>query len=43
MEWLVNPTRRTGRPMREAKGWELLERHFPMVYASRSIGDPRDI
>lgn len=42
MQWLVSAKRRTGKPLREAKGWELLEKHFPKVYASRSIGDPRE-
>ena len=42
MQWLVDGKRKKGRPLSERKGWELLERHFPMVYASRSIGDPRE-
>lgn len=42
MQWLVSPKRKKGRPLSERKGWELLEKHFPRVYASRSIGDPRD-
>ncbi len=42
MQWLVDGKRKKGRPLSGRKGWELLERHFPMVYASRSIGDPRE-
>ena len=42
MQWLVDSKRKTGRSLSERKGWELLERHFPMVYASLSIGDPRE-
>ncbi len=42
MKWLVDGKRKKGRPLSERKGWELLEKHFPRVYASRSIGDPRE-
>lgn len=42
MQWLVDGKRKKGRALSERKGWELLERHFPKVYASRSIGDPRE-
>jgi hypothetical protein len=41
MLWLVNPKRKKGRRLSEEKGWDLLERHFPKVYALKQIADPR--
>lgn len=44
MLWLIDPKRRKGRerqPLGVEKAWQLLEDHFPMVYAVHSIGDPR--
>ncbi len=43
MQWLVDAKRRKGRPLSQDKGWALLERHFPKVYAAHSIGDPRPL
>ncbi|MEY8689877.1 MAG: hypothetical protein AB9M53_08365 [Leptothrix sp. (in: b-proteobacteria)] len=44
MQWLIDPRRRRkgGRLLSESKGWELLETHFPRVYAANSVGDPRE-
>lgn len=42
LQWLINPARRKGRMLGEAKGWELFEKHFPLAYNTFSIGDPRD-
>lgn len=42
MSWLIRGKRRTGRPISEAKGWELLERYFPNVYHEHSVADPRE-
>lgn len=44
MQSLINPVRRRreGRRMSESKGWELLEQYFPKVYATNSVGDPRE-
>lgn len=36
MDWLCNGRRRSGRKLREEKGWEILERVFPKVYEARS-------
>ena len=36
MDWLCNGPRRSGRKLREEKGWEILERVFPKVYEARS-------
>jgi len=36
MDWLCNGRRRSGRKLREEKGWEILERVFPKVYDARS-------
>lgn len=41
MQWLADPKRRKGRKLSADKAWELLERYFPKVYNTRSIGDPR--
>lgn len=41
MQWLINPARRTGRPLGADKGWQLFESHFPRAYAEFSVGDPR--
>lgn len=44
MLWLIDPKRRKGRerqPLGAEKAWQLLEDHFPMVYAAYSVGDPR--
>lgn len=41
MQWLVDARRRKGRPLSAEKGWTLLERNFPRVYAAHSVGDPR--
>lgn len=43
MQWLIDPKRRKGRRMAQDKGWEMLERHFPKVYAAHSVGDPREV
>ena len=40
MQWLIDPKRRRGRKLTSKKGWDLLERNFPRVYAQYSIGDP---
>jgi hypothetical protein len=42
MQWLVSPKRKKGRPMSEPKGWEMLERFFPRVYAQYAAADPRE-
>lgn len=42
MKWLVDKKRKAGRPLREGKGWEILEKNFPRSYNRHSIGDPRD-
>ena len=40
--WLMDPHRKKGRKFySEGKPWELLELHFPKVYAKHSVGDPR--
>ncbi len=41
LQWLIDPARRKGRPLGQAKGWELFEGHFPRAYAAFSVGDPR--
>lgn len=41
MLWLIATSRRVGTPLRNEKGWELLEKYFPSAYAAHSIGDPR--
>jgi len=41
MLWIVDPARRKGRKVSVGKGWELLEKHFPLVYAANSVADPR--
>jgi hypothetical protein len=42
MLWLVNPARKKGRKgLSEEKAWQLLEQHFPKVYAANSVADPR--
>lgn len=41
MQWLISPSRKKGRRLGENKGWELLEKHFPRVYATKSPADPR--
>lgn len=41
MNWLVDPKRKTGRPLSLNKGWEILEKSFPKVHAERSVGDSR--
>ena len=41
MLWLIDPKRRKGRKLGEAKGWELLEKNFPNVYNAHSTADPR--
>lgn len=41
LQWLINPKRRKGSKLGPEKGWELLEKHFPIVYAQCSIADPR--
>lgn len=43
MLWLIDPKRRKGLTLGEEKGWELLERYFPKVYAANSVGDPRQV
>lgn len=43
MLWLASKKRKKGRLFQsEGKPWELLERHFPAVYAKNSHGDPRE-
>ncbi len=43
MLWLIDGTsRRLGTPLSESKGWELLKKNFPTVYAHHSIGDPNN-
>jgi hypothetical protein len=41
MTWLVNPQRKTGRPLGSDKAWEKLEAVFPKVYNQFSVGDTR--
>lgn len=41
MQWLTSAQQKKGRQLSEAKGWELLERHFPRVYAANECADPR--
>lgn len=41
MLWLIDPKRRKGGKLGEAKGWELLEKNFPNVYNTHSTADPR--
>jgi hypothetical protein len=42
MNWLMDPKRKKGRKFHsDEKPWELLERHFPMLYSKHSAGDPR--
>lgn len=42
MLWLVSKNRKAGTALSVEKGWELLEKNFPSVYADKSIGDPRE-
>lgn len=42
MQWLIDPRRKKGRRLSEEKGWEMLEKHFPKVYAKHSAADPRE-
>lgn len=41
MQWLTDSKRRKGRKLSDDKAWDLLERHFPMVYNAQSVADPR--
>ena len=41
MAWLVNSKHRQGRELSEARGWQILETHFPKVYKKHSAADPR--
>jgi len=41
MLWLIDPKRRKGGKLGAEKAWQLLEDHFPVVYAVHSVGDPR--
>ena len=41
MDWLCNGRRRSGRKLREEKGWEILKRDFPKVYSARYRSDMR--
>jgi hypothetical protein len=43
MQWLISGNRKkNARPLSEEKGWELLERYFPNVYAAYGSADPRE-
>lgn len=42
MLWLASPKRKKGSRVSEEKCWELLERHFPLVYAQHEVADPRE-
>lgn len=43
MQWLTDPKRKKGnRRMSEEKGWEMLEKYFPRVYAKYAAADPRE-
>jgi hypothetical protein len=41
MDWLIDPKRRKGKSIQPYTAWRILETHFPTVYNTRSIGDPR--
>lgn len=41
MQWLVDPRRKTGRPLGSNKAWERLQAAFPKVYNQFSVGDTR--
>lgn len=42
MQWLINPRRKVGRPIRQERAWALLQQHFPKVYNEHSVADPRE-
>lgn len=42
VRWLLSPKRKKGRKFHNPeKPWELLQKHFPAVYAKNSAADPR--
>lgn len=41
MQWLGGSKCRKGRKLSTHKAWELLEAHFPKVYNTHSVADPR--
>lgn len=42
MTWLINPKRRTGKPLSEATGWRLLKHHFNDAYVRHEGLSPLD-
>ena len=42
MEWLTTSRRKVGLSLPKSIGWQLLERHFPKVYAAHADQDPRE-